>query len=74
MDGNQALNREEELRKSLGQFYKVYVEFVSDRKASEKAKVEQLWNRNNDLKRMNERLSKQIRETKSQATKVILKS
>lgn len=70
LEPKQADMEEGKLKEALGNYYKIYVEFAADRHKIEKERVEQLKKDNNSLKRMNERLVKQISETKSQAPMV----
>ena len=74
MDRKYADMSEEELKEALGEYHSIYVEFVTEKSANEKAQVEQLANKNRNLKRLNERLRRQINETKSIEAKVIMTS
>ena len=55
---------DEELKEALGEYHKIYVEFIAEKNANEKAQVEQLKNKNRTLKKLNDNLKKQIKETK----------
>ena len=70
MEGKCRNMEEEELKEALGDYHSVYVEFINEKTANEKAQVEQLTNKNKNLTRLNERLRKQISETRCQVTKV----
>ena len=63
---------EGELKEALGEYYSVYVEFVSEKTTNEKAQVEHLKSKSRTLKRLNDRLKKQINETRNRAAKVTM--
>ena len=70
MEGKCSNMEGEELKEALGDYHSVYVEFINEKTANEKAQVEQLTSKNKNLTRLNERLRKQISETRCQVTKV----
>ena len=74
MDRKYADMGEEELKDALGEYHSIYEEFITEKSANEKAQVEQLTNKNRNLKRLNERLRRQIDETKLGVAKVIMAS
>ena len=58
------------LKEQLGRYYRMYLEFSKDLIKNDKEKAEKLQNKNTELRKMNDRLRKQITETQTMGTKV----